>query len=109
MKIQAKELNVLLFPQKSGDNQLWVAQCVDRDFAAQGATIEQAKANFSSTVDTHIALCLKHGEEPFVNVPPAPAWFQRDFEMIKNASDTEIVGDRTPIRRMIFKHAFAGV
>lgn len=84
MKIQAKELSVLLFPQKIGDNQLWVAQCVDLDFAAQGATIEQAKANFRSTLDTHIALCLKHGEEPFVNVPPAPAWFQRDFAAGEN-------------------------
>jgi hypothetical protein len=110
MKTQnAKELNVLLFPQTGGDKQLWVAQCIDLDFAAQGATIEQAKVNFAGTVDTHFALCLKYGETPFENVPPAPAWFQRDFGMIKSEADTEVVGDRTAKRRMIFKHAFAGV
>jgi predicted RNase H-like HicB family nuclease len=107
MKTNISELNVVLFPQKNGDRQVWVAQCVSMDFAAQGATIEEAQANFTGTLDTHIALCLKHGETPFQNVPPAPAWFQRDFEMMESESESQTIGEQTNKRRMIFKHAMA--
>lgn len=86
-----------------------VAQCASYDFAAQGATIEEAQANFSGTVNAHIALCLKHGEIPFSNVPPPPSWFGRDFEMIQAESQTQEIGERSAKHRMIFKHAFAGV
>ena len=101
----SKELNVVLFPQSCSAGQLWVAQCINKDFAAQGKTPEDAKANFTGTIETHFALCLKNGEEPFQNVPDAPSWFHRDFESLQQSESAPITGGGA--RRVIFKHALA--
>ncbi|HXC34882.1 MAG TPA: hypothetical protein VNV43_03355, partial [Candidatus Acidoferrales bacterium] len=101
------QINVVLFPQHNGDSPMWVAQCVNMDFAAQGKTLPEAQKNFIGTINTHVALCIKHGQTPFQHVPPAPGWFQRDFEMIEAAPDSKPVVERVSQSRMIFKHALA--
>ena len=101
------ELNVVIFPQSCGDSQVWVAQCINKDFAAQGNTLEEAKENFTGTIMSHFALCAQFGEIPFENVPPAPTWFGRDFENFEQSENAAISGGKSGERRVIFKHALA--
>ena len=103
----SQALNVMLFPQTNCDGAVWVAQCVDFDFAAQGETMAKAQSNFSKTIAAHIAICLKNRRAPFKNVPAAPAWFARDFQMITKATKTKPIHGASTRRQMIFKHAMA--
>jgi hypothetical protein len=78
-------MNVILFPLSSATGGVvWVAQCIEKDFAAQGVTIKKAQANFQKTIKTHLLLCKRFGEEPFKNVPEAPQWFASDFKKLKS-------------------------
>lgn len=50
----------------------WVAQCLEFDVAAQGATIPEAKDNFLNTLETQIRFDLKDGKVPLSGLGPAP-------------------------------------
>jgi predicted RNase H-like HicB family nuclease len=101
-------LNVMLFPQGCGSEMVWVAQCVTHDFAAQGKTITQAQENFSNTLRTHVILAVQNGEKPLENVPPAPAWFAREFEQASQESVKTVPRNASSgPRQVIFKHVLA--
>ena len=62
------KLSVLLV--REGD--LWVAQCLQYDIAAQGKTITEAKHAFCRTVSGQVCVDLRHHVEPLSGFLPAP-------------------------------------
>ena len=71
--------------------ELWAAQCVDYDFAAQGASVREAKRAFEKTVIGQILFDLKRGERPLSGFKPAPESYREKFE------ESEQLADRTPL------------
>jgi hypothetical protein len=59
------QLRVTLFPDSAGKSKMWVAQCLDYDLIAQGATPEQAQQSFMRVLRSHVCLALANGETPF--------------------------------------------
>ena len=98
----------MLFPEGSGKDQVWIAQGIEHDFAAQGKTLESAQKHFMKTIETHIAVCEKYGDNPFEGIPPAPSWFLREYELAQSETIQELPVKSAIKRRpmpMIFKHA----
>jgi hypothetical protein len=67
-------LSVLFF-REPGDSDTWVAQALERDIAAHGKSIEQAKLAFERTVAGYLRLAAKHHQEPLATLKPAPEPF----------------------------------
>lgn len=103
-------LKVMIFPQSCANSTVWVAQCITHDFAAQGNSLEQAQQNFANTLQTHVLISERNNEAPFANVPPAPAWFERQFESASERTVKDVPG-KTPagLRQVIFKHVAPAV
>lgn len=101
---KTSELNVVITKHSCAEGQMWVAQCIDKDFAAQGKTLEHAKANFADTIRAHVALSNKFGEKPFENVPDSPKWFISDFENSEFTENAVIAEGETCEQRLTFKH-----
>ncbi len=59
------------------DGDAWVAQCLEKDLAAQGPNPEEAKKRFLRALGAQIAWDLQDKREPLSNLPQAP---QRYFE-----------------------------
>ena len=62
------KFNALLF--KRGD--WWVAQGIEYDIVAQAKTIEDLDYEFQRAIVAEMIIAVKHGEEPFANLSPAP-------------------------------------
>jgi len=80
MPILAREDEAMTTPQtfsvsvllhKDGD--AWVAQCIERDVAAQGRTADEAKQRFLNTLADQILLDMATNKEPLVHLNPAPS------------------------------------
>ncbi len=67
-KVQPLTVSVLLHMDRGA----WVAQCLEYDVAAQGATIPEAKENFLSTLEAQIRFDLRDGKTPLADLDPAP-------------------------------------
>lgn len=78
-----RTLRVLLL--KSND--VWVAQCLEHDIAAQGRSIEAAKASFEHVFLGHVKLDESAGREPLANVPPAPDFYWERFRKASRLAD----------------------
>ena len=52
----------------------WVAQALERDFAAQGRTMERALDELAAAIATRIAWAQHHNIDPATAVPPAPPY-----------------------------------
>lgn len=70
------ELNILLFK----DCGVWIAQCLERDIAAQGETIKQALDEFGKMLAAEIAYALHKGVEPLSNLDQAPSFYWKQFD-----------------------------
>ena len=57
-----------------------VAQCIEYDIAAQAPTLGELQARFDLAIVATVALAIEHGEDPFANVGPAPAWYVEEFK-----------------------------
>ena len=58
---------------------MWIAQCLEHDIAAQGATFAGAKDAFARAVAAQIAVAVHHGEEPLATFEPAPQQYWELF------------------------------
>ena len=63
---------VVLF-QESG---IWIAQCLERDIAAQAKSIAELKKAFTLVVRRQAEIDIKCGRIPFDGIPQAPELFQ---------------------------------
>lgn len=73
-------LHVLLFRERAGDDDVWIAQCLDYDIAAYGRTIREAQAQFEQTFIGEVVLALERGEVPLVGILPPPSKYRRLWE-----------------------------
>jgi hypothetical protein len=72
---------------REGD--VWVAQCLEHDISAQGATFQDAMRRLTATVNVECEFTLeKHGKE-FANIDPAPEKFKRMFEAAEQSLQSE--------------------
>jgi hypothetical protein len=79
-------LSVLFF-QEHG---LWVAQALERDIAAFGRSIEEAKKAFEQTVSGYVQVGLKQGKAPLSSLGPAPNVFWEIWNrLVQPHPDTE--------------------
>jgi len=60
------------------DGHAWVAQCLQRDLAAQGRTEEEAKNRFREALGAQIAWDLLEGRTPLGGLPQAPKRYFMD-------------------------------
>lgn len=66
-------LRVVVFQEEG----LWVAQVLEHDINAQGASVEEAKRNLADVLLSSIALDMYLGKEPLCAIGPAPDWYWR--------------------------------
>lgn len=59
--------------------QMWVAQCLEHDLAAQGPSLEEARVAFERTLAAQVQLDLSRGLTPLEGIPPAPQEYFRIF------------------------------
>ena len=71
-----KNLRVIVF--REGD--VYVAQCIEYDIAAQGATIESVIDRLELTIDAEFAFCGEDGKEPRESISPAPVYYHKLWE-----------------------------
>lgn len=81
------KLSVLLFR----GSEMWVAQCLDYDIAAQGKTITEAKEAFALTFAGQVFVDLHHGVAPLAGFAQAPREYWDRFKT------GERLADRQPI------------
>lgn len=79
-------VSVLLFQEGN----LWVAQGLEHDIAAQGATIGDAKRSFERVFVGQILVDIHHDKEPLSGIQAAPKKYWDMFE------HGERLGDRRP-------------
>lgn len=70
------EVKILLI----NENGLWVAQCLDYDFAAQGKNMKEAMDSFARSFAGQICTELKYGKEPFEDFTKAPIEYWDMFD-----------------------------
>ena len=78
-----KTIRVLFF--KEGET--WVAQCLEFDIAAQGASIKHAREAFIEVFTGQISLDLSKNREPLSEKKQAPHWYWqwlRDAEPLRD-------------------------
>lgn len=66
-------------PVKKGEFS-WVAQCLDYDLAAQGASIEQCFQELNRTLVAHIACSELEKLVPFECLKPAPLYYWDEWK-----------------------------
>lgn len=73
-------LSILLL-QEDG---IWVAQCLQKDIASQGSTIENAISSFERTFVGQVILDLKDNKSPLEDIQQAPNRFFETFNKLEN-------------------------
>src|SRR5262245_49865832 len=71
-------LSVLFFQE---DDQ-WIAQALEHDLAAHGATLADAKVAFERTLAGYFELAKQHHQEPLATLKPAPAEFWEAWKRV---------------------------
>jgi hypothetical protein len=86
---------VLFFREQSG---AWVAQALERNIAAHGQNIEQAKVAFERTVDGYLKLDAKLQREPLSALAPASEQYWAAWERVANKElETRLTSDEPAI------------
>ncbi len=70
--------NLLLYKE---DGQ-WVAQALEYDIAAQGASISEAETRLSHVFAGHVRMAQMEGRRPLADIAPAPEYL---WELFKTA------------------------
>ena len=99
----AFNLHVLLV--REGD--VWVAQCLDYDIAAQGATISDAKEAFARTFGGQVAVDLHHKVEPLQGFGPAPQEYWDLFTSGERLADPQPIYVPSDVPPAFVIHAMA--
>ncbi len=68
-------LSVLLWQE---DN-LWLAQCLQYDIAAQAKTLGDLRYELERILVGHLVISAENGAEPFEDIPPAPTEFWQKY------------------------------
>ena len=71
------KLSVLFQKERGG---AWVGQCLERDIAAQGATLERAVVALRHTLAAQCFLDLNQNKEPLKAIKPAPDVYRERFD-----------------------------
>lgn len=90
MKTAKRQFSVQVLVLREGD--VWVAQCLEYDIAAQGATLPEVKKALERTFIGQMMVDAHLGQEPLDNIPPAPREYWEKFEQ------GERICDRSPFR-----------
>jgi hypothetical protein len=69
-------VRVLLYQE----NNMWIVQCWEYDFASQGGTTKRALDGFERLFLGQISLDIEDGIEPLSELEPAPVWRHEIFE-----------------------------
>jgi hypothetical protein len=85
MSTQTFRFQIVVQPEAGA----WVAQCLNVDVAAQGATIHEAREALAQTLSEHIVLALHNGETPFDGLPAAPHEYWERFRSAERLADPE--------------------
>ncbi len=71
----SRQLKVIVFNEKTGNYNIWVAQCLDFDITAHGEKLEDALYEFDRLFFGQIQAALDAGVTPFKSIPKAPDFF----------------------------------
>lgn len=67
---------VILFPEAD----VWIAQCIEFDIAAQGRNREECAQRFVRQLEAEIELSVEKSGAPLAGIPPAPLFYVDMFE-----------------------------
>jgi hypothetical protein len=82
------QLRVVIRKEFDGDGTKWLAQCLEHDVTAQGDSLDEVKSRFARTVMGYATLALKHNENLFANIQPAPEQYYRLWEKATELKDS---------------------
>jgi len=85
------------------ENEMWAAQCLEYDLAAQGQTISEAKEAFEKTFVGQIIVDIKSGKQPLEGVQQAPREYWDKFKTAERLMDRKpfYMGEDLPPAYMI--------
>jgi hypothetical protein len=73
-------LRILLFQE----NSMWIAQCLDHDFATQGHSTRIALDALERLINGQIDLDIENQLEPLQDIPQAPKEYFDQFESLRD-------------------------
>ncbi|SRR6266446_330076 len=71
---------------KTGE--VWAAQCIDYDIAAQGNSVREAKRAFEKAIIGQILFDIRRERPPLSDFKPAPAAYRAKFDEAERLADT---------------------
>lgn len=71
------QIRAVIFKEAS----FWCAQCLERDIAVQGRSLEELIPELGSTLAAYVELAINEHRVPFADMKPAPGRFFKMFEM----------------------------
>lgn len=78
--LSGREFRVLILRERAGEEDLWVAQCLEHDIVAQGKTFAEMRHAFEMTVLAEVQLAIDRNEKPLQGIPAAPEKFHRMWD-----------------------------
>lgn len=63
-----KNMTVQMFVEAVGDDEVWIAKCVEVNVCASGGTITEAIENFAQTLRGEFVLARELGISPLSNI-----------------------------------------
>ncbi len=78
---ESPQLSVLVFRERAGNDEVWVAQCLEHDICVQATSIEKLQARIERAVVSNCILGLELDGRPNLDrLAPAPSKFFRAFK-----------------------------
>lgn len=71
------------------EDDAWIAQCLEHDIAAQGASFRDAMRRLTATVNLECEYTLEKHGEAFANIDPAPEKFEQMFAACEHSLQSE--------------------
>ena len=97
------KLSVLLMRE----GEMWVAQCLEYDLAAQGRTLAEVKDAFGKTFCGQIMVDLHHKLEPLSTFSQAPAAYWEKFKHAERLLDRQQLPTPPRVPPAFMIHAMA--
>ena len=82
------------------EEHMWVAQCLEHDIAAQGASLPEVKQAFAIAFAAQIAVALHYGQDPrdfLGEFGRAPEFYWEKFSQAERLAEPIRVPDRVEI------------
>ena len=87
--LMAQPINLKLSVLLLREADMWVAQCLEYDIAAQGMSIPEVKEAFARTLCGQIMIDLHHNVEPLAAFHEAPAEYWQKFKSAERLADRQ--------------------